>query len=228
IDSGETHGLLFMVMEFVNGRDLARMVKEKGPLSVAQAMDCIIQAARGLQEAHHHGIIHRDIKPANLLLDSSGTVKLLDLGLARVSQQDAVTTTGSELDLTVSGSIVGTVDYMSPEQAYDPRLADGRSDIYSLGCTLHYLLTGKAPFGGQTFMERLLGHRERPVPSLKAARRDVSAEIDATFRLLLAKAPEHRPQTMAAVIAELEDCRKSSGAKRTRPLIVFDDPGPTP
>jgi serine/threonine protein kinase len=223
IDSGETHGLLFLVMEFVNGRDLARMVKEKGPLSVAQSIDCIIQAARGLQEAHHHGIIHRDIKPANLLLDSSGTVKVLDLGLARVSQQDAVTTSGSELDLTVSGAIVGTVDYMSPEQAYDPRLADGRSDIYSLGCTLHYLLTGKAPFGGQTFMERLLGHRERPVPSLKASRRDVSAAIDATFRLLLAKAPEHRPQTMAAVIAELEDCRKSSGAKRSRPLMVFDD-----
>ena len=224
IDSGETHGLLYLVMEFVNGRDLARTVKEKGPLSIPQTIDCIIQAARGLQEAHDHGIVHRDIKPANLLLDPSGTVKVLDLGLARVNQQqELVATSGSELDLTVSGSIVGTVDYMSPEQAYDPRLADGRSDIYSLGCTLHYLLTGKAPYGGETFMERLLGHRERPVPSLRAARNDVTAALDATFRMLLAKAPEDRPQTMAAVITELEECRKSKSAKASRPLIVFDD-----
>ena len=89
IDSGETHGLLFLVMEFVNGRDLAKTVKEKGPLSVTQTIDCIIQAARGLQEAHDHGIVHRDIKPANLLLDPSGTVKVLDLGLARVNQAAA-------------------------------------------------------------------------------------------------------------------------------------------
>ena len=167
IEAGETHGLLFLVMEFVDGRDLSRTVKEKGPLSVGQTINCIIQAARGLQEAHDHGIVHRDMKPANLLLDSSGTVKVLDLGLARMSPPDGfVATSGSELDLTVSGSFVGTVDYMSPEQAYDPRIADRRSDIYSLGCTLHFLLTGKAPFGGQTFMERLLGHRERPIPSL--------------------------------------------------------------
>ena len=138
-------------------------------------------------------------------------------------QQELVATGGSEFDLTVSGSFVGTVDYMSPEQAYDPRMADGRSDIYSLGCTLHYLLTGKAPYGGQTFMERLLGHRERPVPSLRTARRDVTAALDATFRMLLAKAPEDRPQTMAAVITELEECRKSKAGKAARPLMVFDD-----
>ena len=224
IDSGETHGLLFLVMEFVDGRDLAKTVKEKGPLSVVQAIDCIIQAARGLQEAHYHGIVHRDIKPANLLLDSTGTVKVLDLGLARVSQaQQLGSADGSEADLTVSGSIVGTVDYMSPEQAYDPRTADGRSDIYSLGCTLHYLLTGKAPYGGQTFMERLLGHRERPVPSLCAARRDVPEVLDAAFGSLVAKSPEGRPQTMAAVIALLERCRRLAKSKPSRPLMVFDD-----
>ncbi len=224
IDSGETNGLLYLVMEFVDGWDLARTVKEKGPLSVAQTIDCIIQAARGLQEAHDHGIVHRDIKPANLLLDSSGTVKVLDLGLARVNQtQDLLAAGGSEADLTVSGSIVGTVDYMLPEQAYDPRMADGRSDIYSLGCTLHYLLTGRSPFGGQTFMERLLGHRERPIPSLRAARRDISEALDATFQHLLAKSPQDRPQTMAAVISELQSCRGSAGGKAPRPLMVVDD-----
>ena len=211
-------------MEFVNGRDLARTVKEKGPLSAIQTIDCIIQAARGLQEAHDHGIVHRDIKPANLLLDRSGTVKILDLGLARVHQaHEAVAGDGSEFDLTVSGVIMGTVDYMSPEQAYDPRTADGRSDIYSLGCTLHYLLTGKAPYGGQTFMERLLGHRERPIPSLLASRRDVPEPLDAAFQLLLAKSPEGRPQTMAAVVSEFQRCRRSVNTKTSRPLIVFDD-----
>ena len=224
IDAGETSGLLFLVMEFVDGRDLARTVKEKGPLSVTQTIDCVIQAARGLQEAHDHGIVHRDIKPANLLLDRSGTVKVLDLGLARVHQaHEVVAADGSEFDLTVSGVIMGTVDYMSPEQAYDPRTADGRSDIYSLGCTLHYLLTGKAPFGGQTFMERLLGHRERPIPSLLTSRRDVTEPLDATFQLLLAKSPEGRPQTMAAVISELQRCRRSVNPKTSRPLMVFDD-----
>jgi serine/threonine-protein kinase len=224
IEAGETHGLLFLVMEFVEGRDLSRTVKEKGPLPVAQAIDCIVQAARGLQEAHDHGIVHRDIKPANLLLDSTGTVKVLDLGLARVSQQDPIAAAGgSAFDLTVSGSFVGTVDYVSPEQAYDPRLADNRSDIYSLGCTLHYLLTGKAPFGGQTFMERLLGHRERPIPSLFASRHDVPEALDAAFRSLLAKSPEDRPQTMAAVAVALEDCRKSGRRKKSRSPMVFDD-----
>jgi serine/threonine protein kinase len=224
IDAGETHGLLFLVMEFVDGRDLAKTVKDKGPLPVAQAIDCIIQAARGLEEAHNHGIIHRDIKPANLLLDRSGTIKVLDLGLARVNlPQELVAAEGSELDLTVSGSIVGTVDYMSPEQAYDPRSADGRSDIYSLGCTLHFLLAGKPPFGGQTFMERLIGHRERPIPSLRASRRDVPPALDAAFQSLLAKSPEGRPQTMSAVIRALEECRNHARDKTSRPLMVFDD-----
>jgi serine/threonine protein kinase len=224
IDSGETHGLLFMVMEFVDGRDFSRIVKEKGPLPVAQTIECIIQAARGLQEAHAHGIIHRDIKPANLLLDSSGTVKVLDLGLARMNQlDDFVAASHSGSDLTVSGAIMGTVDYMSPEQAYDARTADGRSDIYSLGCTMHYLLTGRAPFGGETFMERLLGHRERPIPSLRTCRRDVSPALDAMFHRLMAKSPKDRPQTMAALINELHACRKSATGKAPRPGETFDD-----
>ncbi len=224
IESGETHGLLFLVMEFVNGRDLSRTVKEKGPLSVVQTIDCIIQAARGLQEAHDHGIVHRDIKPANLLLDPTGTVKVLDLGLARVNQPDEfIAAGGSELDLTVSGSIVGTVDYMSPEQAYDPRMADGRSDIYSLGCTLHYLLTGKAPFGGQTFMERLLGHRERPFR--------LCLHPGATFPQLSmprsSRSWPSRPKTgrkpWRPSSASSRDAGKPPERKPSRPLMVFDD-----
>jgi serine/threonine protein kinase len=233
LDSGETHGLLFLVMELVDGKDLAKLVKERGPMTVTQAVRCILQAASGLRAAHARGIVHRDIKPANLLLDRSGTIKVLDLGLARVNQgQDMLTADDSMLNLTVSGAFVGTVDYMSPEQAYDPRLADGRSDVYSLGCTLHYLLTGKPPFGGEGFMERLLGHRERPIPSLKRLRNDVPDSIDAIFRRLLSKAPEGRPQTMTDVIEELEECqsptlletpgRSGAGAADTDPE---DEPG---
>ena len=177
LDAGETGGLLFLVMELVDGKDLARVVREKGPAARQPGGRMHHPGSPGLKEAHDHGIVHRDIKPANLLLDRSGIVKLLDLGLARVSQgQDLLTSESSELNLAVSGSFVGTVDYMSPEQAYDPRLADYRSDIYSLGCTLHYLLTGKPPYGGETFMERLLAHRERPVPSLSRTREDVPAD----------------------------------------------------
>jgi serine/threonine protein kinase len=225
LDSGETHGLLFLVMELVDGKDLARLVKEKGPMSVAQAVNCILQAARGLKAAHAMGIIHRDIKPANLLLDRSGMVKVLDLGLARVNPgQDMLTADSSVLNLTVSGTFVGTVDYMSPEQAYDPRLADGRSDVYSLGCTLHYLLTGKPPFGGDGFMERLLGHRERPIPSLKKLRRDVPDFLNQVFQRLLAKSPEGRPQTMTDVIEELEECRSPTSAQHAgRPTALADD-----
>jgi serine/threonine protein kinase len=228
MEAGETNGLLFLVMELVDGRDLSRTVKEKGPLTTVQAIDCLIQAARGLEEAHGHGIIHRDIKPANLLLDRSGAVKILDLGLARVNQiREFSEAESSEVELTVSGSIVGTVDYMSPEQAYNPRLADGRSDIYSLGCSLHFLLTGKAPYGGQTFMERLLAHRERPIPSLRDARAGVPAEVDDVFRRLMSKSPEGRPQTMGQVIAELQSCRPSVTGKRAKRSAIPEAAKPT-
>jgi serine/threonine protein kinase len=243
LDAGETRGLLFLVMEYVDGIDLARTVRQKGPLPTRQAVDCIIQAARGLAEAHQHGIVHRDIKPANLLLDRSGVVKVLDLGLARLNGPfDTGSGEGSDLDLTTSGVIVGTVDYMSPEQAYDPRLADARSDVYSLGCTLHFLLTGRPPYGGQGFMERLLGHRERPIPSLRDRRDDVPVALDTVFRNAVAKAPNQRPQSMTELVAQLQDARsgtsrRSSRAARVRdadeddPASVYDlassDPPPT-
>ncbi len=218
LDAGETHGLLYLVMELVEGNDLARIVKRQGPLPLDRAIDCMLQAARGLREAHRHGIIHRDIKPANLLLDHSGTVKILDLGLARVSQgQDVLTADSSELNLTVSGAIVGTVDYMSPEQAFDPRLADARSDTYSLGCTFHYMLTGKAPYGGQSFMERLLGHRERPIPSLRSIRGDVPEAVDELFGRMLSKSPESRPQTMEDLLEEIRESRRRAPRARKTP-----------
>lgn len=195
-DAGCCNGTYFFVMDLIDGQDLAQRVKAKGPLPPSEAVECILQVARGLEYAHNAGVIHRDIKPSNLLLDHAGTMKILDLGVARFTSQDE--------GLTNTGCILGTVDYMAPEQAINTKLADHRADIYSLGCTLYYLLTGQSVYGGETAMERLLAHREHPIPSLKSACPAVSEGLDAVFQRMLAKKPEARWQTMGQVIAALE------------------------
>jgi formylglycine-generating enzyme required for sulfatase activity/serine/threonine protein kinase len=201
-DANEHSGTHYLVMEYVEGRDLAAIVKEHGPLPVRQAVECVVQAARGLQYAHEQGIIHRDIKPGNLLLDKKGVVKILDMGLARMDQAAREEVGGERL--TESGQIMGTGEYMAPEQALDTHRADARSDIYSLGCTLYRLLTGKPPYQGETFTQLFVAHREAPIPSLVAKRSDVPAALDAVFQRMIAKLPDERQQTMSQVIAELE------------------------
>jgi serine/threonine-protein kinase len=198
-DAGEADGRDFLAMEYVPGRTLAALVKEAGPLPVRQALECVLQAARGLGDAHAAGIVHRDVKPANLLRDSRGMVKVLDLGLARLRLEDSPVN-----DLTSSQVVMGTASYMAPEQAADTRRADHRSDIYGLGCSLYFLLTGAAPYTGGTVLEVLFAHREQPIPSLRRARPDCPAAVDDLFRRLVAKRPEDRPASMSAVAAELE------------------------
>ena len=155
-DADEANGVHFLVMEYVEGKDLSALVKKDGPLPVAKAVDYVLQAAEGLEFAHGEGVVHRDIKPANLLLDKKGAVKILDMGLARIERPLAMPPLQAELDRHAA-AIMGTVDYMAPEQAHGHAHADARADIYSLGCTLHYLLTGRPPYGGDTVLKRLDG-----------------------------------------------------------------------
>ena len=195
-------------MECVEGRDLAKLVREQGPFSLSRSIDCVIQAARGLKAAFEASVVHRDIKPSNLLLEPGGTVKILDMGLARL---DAVGgplgANQPDASLTQSNVLLGTIDYMSPEQATNPRNADHRSDIYSLGCTLHYLLTGRPPYSGETLIERLVAHREQPIPSLADRLPEVSPALDLLLRRVLAKSPADRLSTFDELIAGLDACR---------------------
>lgn len=206
-DADCSGNMLYLIMELVEGQDLAALVKEQGPTTVSQAIDFILQAARGLEHAHRHGVVHRDIKPANLLLDRNGTVKIVDMGLARIDDNasDAVTQVG----LTGTGTIIGTVDYMAPEQAEDARHAGPQADIYSLGATMHFLLTAKPVICGDTLgkkLKMLLTGLGLPT-SLREGRADVPEALDAVFRKMIARDLNVRYHTVADVIADLEAIR---------------------
>jgi len=209
-DADQADGVHFLVMELVDGIDLSALVKKDGPLSVEKAINCILQAAQGLEYAHAEGVVHRDIKPANLLLDRKGTVKILDMGLARIeSVGNAIGDAAAPGELTNTGTIMGTVDYMAPEQAVDTRSAGARADIYSLGCSLFFLLTGKVIYDGDTVMKKLLAHRNQPIPSIRAVRFDVPERLEMIFRKMVAKKTRDRYQSMTEVIAELRRCTAS-------------------
>ncbi len=204
-EAGENEGLHYLIMEYVDGRDLAAIVHEHGPLPVEEAVECVRQAAQGLQYAHDKGIVHRDIKPGNLLLAKDGTVKILDMGLARLNVGGLGEGEEKQPEqLTQSGQIMGTVDYMAPEQAEDTRTADHRADIYALGCTLFRLVTGEPVYQRDTIMQKLLAHREDVIPSMLEYRHDVPARLVGIFQRMVAKNPDERYQSMTEVIAALD------------------------
>jgi WD40 repeat protein/serine/threonine protein kinase len=208
-DAGEVDGTHFLVMEYVEGPNLSQVVKRHGPLPVADACEIIRQAAAGLQHAHEHGLVHRDIKPSNLLLTPQGQVKVLDLGLALLLGELRV---GEEL--TRPGQVMGTVEYMAPEQALDTHAVDIRADIYSLGCTLYFLLTGQPPFGSRKYknsFQTMLAHAQEPVPPLRAGRPEAPPALVAVLDRLLAKRPAERFQTPAEVVKALESFCVGSG-----------------
>jgi serine/threonine protein kinase len=199
-DSGHAGGTHFLVMEYVAGTDLARLVRESGPLPIARACAYVRQAALGLQHAFERGLTHRDIKPSNLLCSAAdATVKLLDLGLARLDNPEQ----SGESDLTDTSTLMGTPDFIAPEQARDARAADIRSDLYSLGCTLYYLLTGSVPFPGGSLTEKLLKHQFDDPRPLEELRPEMPPALRAVVRRLMAKEPENRYPTPAEAAAAL-------------------------
>ncbi|MBS0207944.1 MAG: protein kinase [Planctomycetes bacterium] len=218
-DANEANGVHFLAMQFVDGRDLAATVADRGKLPVPEALNYIIQAARGLGYAHDHGVIHRDIKPANLLVDKDGVVKILDMGLARLD--DAAS--GAD-GLTRAGQVMGTLDYMAPEQSVGMNQVDRRADIYSLGCTLYKILTNENMFAGETPIAKVMAHREAPIPSLRAKRPDVSEAVDAVYRRMVAKRPEDRYPSMKEVVTELERCQGTGTVLLPPPVTAVAPP----
>jgi WD40 repeat protein len=203
-DAGEFNGVPYLVMEFVDGADLSRVVRQHGPVPPLAALDVMQQTAEALGHIHSHGLVHRDIKPSNLLLDKWGVVKVADLGLAQLQDPEP----GSE-EFTSMGVIVGTVDYMSPEQADYPHPIDHRADIYSLGCCLYFLLCGEPVFKAASRMDRLLAHRVNPPPELPLSRGIRMPEcLSRLFHEMLEKDPNHRPQSIGVVIDRLKACRE--------------------
>lgn len=207
-----------MIMEYVDGVSLHDLVTRKGPLTVEQAANFVAQAALGLQHASEVGIIHRDIKPGNLLLDRKGVVKILDMGLARFTEKDKNESLTERYD---TNSVLGTADYLAPEQAVDSSTVDIRADLYALGGTLYFLLTGRPPFVAPSVAEKLLAHQMRPVPSLRDSRTDVPAKLEQVYRKLMAKNPSDRYQTPEQLIHAL-----APFADATRPMKVEWDTFP--
>lgn len=219
-DADQSNGVHFLVLEYVRGENLAETVQRDGPLPLEDAVDAIIQSARGLGYAHEQGVVHRDVKPGNLMRSARGMVKVLDLGLANVdesfrlaqqssaaiSAQDPNAPEPTDPDLTHAGAVLGTVSYMAPEQSLKADTADSRSDIYGLGCTFYYLLTGEPPYSGETVFEVFAQHRDGEIPLLRAARPDVPASVEAVCARMLAKSPDDRYESMDELISALQAC----------------------
>jgi putative intracellular protease/amidase len=221
-DAEQAGGVHFLVMEFVDGVDLARLVQQRGALPVKSACHYIRQAALGLEHAFQRGMVHRDIKPQNLMLTRTGQIKLLDFGLARFARDQAAggttasgSSSGPPATMTMAGMVLGTPDYIAPEQVFDSRQADIRSDIYSLGCTLYFLLTGQAPFPPGSVTQKLNWHQTNAPRPMKDSRRDLPVELVATVERMMDKDPAKRFQTPAEVALALAPWVKGAVAGAT-------------
>lgn len=197
-DAEQSDGHHFLVMEYVPGESLTEVVRRKGRLGITHACNYIFQIAQGLKHAHKLKMVHRDIKPSNLMRTPEGIVKILDFGLARMSEVHPEAN-----DITSTGTMMGTVDFVSPEQARDAKSADIRSDLYSLGCTFFFLLTGKAPFQASTKVDKILAHVSKPFPDVTRFRPDIDSKVAAILTKLTQKQPEDRYQSPTELIQDL-------------------------
>jgi eukaryotic-like serine/threonine-protein kinase len=196
-DFAEDNGKLFIVMEYIEGIDLENAIQRDGVMPIEAAVDAVLQAAHGLAHAHGRGIVHRDIKPANLLLRSDGVLKVSDMGLARIGWQ------GEAPNEAGRSRLLGTSEFLAPEQALDSRSVDGRADIYSLGCTLYYLLTGRPPYPGATLSQRIAKHQTSAPPDIRVHRTDCPPALSNLAIRMMAKRPEDRIPSATELISQL-------------------------
>ena len=222
---GEDHGWNFIVFEFIEGVNLRDLVQQRGPLPLEDALNYTLQVAEALAHSSSRDVVHRDIKPSNVLVMADGTVKLVDMGLARLHQVES-----SSDDLTASGVTLGTFDYISPEQARDPRSADVRSDIYSLGCTLYYILAGRPPFPDGTALQKLLRHNADEPPDVRTFRPELSQRVTALLAKMLAKRPSQRHQTAGELASDILVIANELGltAIQQRSQVVLPSTEPKP
>ena len=204
-DADEFGGVHFLVMEFVEGKTLYERVATNGPLDAEEAADIIRQVSNGLQHAHEQGMVHRDIKPHNLIITADGTVKILDFGLARFAMNvDPQSQFSESVGLTAANLTLGTPDFIAPEQANDARSADIRSDIYSLGCTFYFCLTGQTPFPSGSSLEKISSHMLLEPTSIATIRNDVDESIVAALEKMMRKDPAERFQSPQEVSSALD------------------------
>ena len=215
-NDGQIH---YIVMEYVEGQDLHQIVVGGGPVDYDTAADYIAQVANGLQHAHDMGLVHRDIKPANCLVDKHGTVKLLDLGLAKLTEDDS-----ASLTMANEENVLGTADYLAPEQALNSHEADSRSDIYSLGCTLYFLLTGSPPFPEGSISERLLKHQTARPDSIFKVRADAPPSLVEICEIMMSKKPAERFQSAGEVAGQLKSWLADRGRSLGGGTIEPRDP----
>lgn len=220
-DANHTGGRYYLVLEYVDGPNLDQLVRDRGPLPVGQACEFIRQIASGLEYAARMGMVHRDLKPANVLIQTEelsgqahGVAKISDFGLARLADPSTQVESSSGTIMTKPNTILGTPDYLSPEQARDIHEADIRSDLYSIGCTLYYLLTGQVPFPGGSTLDKLIRHSTEEPRAVTLFRQDVPERVIAIMKKLMAKEPSQRYQTPTELLADITPHAQSGPSPR--------------
>jgi serine/threonine protein kinase len=223
---GSERGWHYIVFEYIEGTNLRDLVHEDGPFDLARTVDVTIQVADALEHAAERDVVHRDIKPSNIVITPAGRARIVDMGLARLHH------VADDRDLTSSGMTLGTFDYISPEQARDPRAADVRSDLYSLGCTVFFMLAGRPPFADGTMVQKLLQHQQAEPPALDEIRPDVPRRFAEIVERLMEKNPLDRYQRPAVLMADLvafaEDQGLTLQSPRPTSSIVVPAPRPVP
>jgi len=220
---GEDDGWHYIVFEFIEGVNVRDLVVRNGPLPLEEAVNYTVQVAEALAHAERRHVVHRDIKPSNVLVTPNGRAKLVDMGLARLRQ------VGPHEDQTASGVTLGTFDYISPEQARDPRLADTRSDLYSLGCTFYFMLTGRPPFPEGTVLQKLISHSSDEPPDPRQFRPDLPEDLAAIVNRFLQKRPADRYPHPDEAIGEMLLVAESMGlAIHSGGASVWITPGESP